>query len=329
MLRMPRIRVEPEDFEVEELPLYEPSGDGPHLYLLVEKRLRNTADVVRDLAAALDLPRRSVGYAGRKDRRAVTRQWLSVPERVAERLDDLGIEGARILDVTRHREQLRVGQLLGNRFRLVVREVGESEGRRAAGVLERLAERGMPNRFGQQRFGRDGRNADRGREILASPRLRGDRRRAWLMVSALQSAVFNRVLELRPHDRLLAGDLAIVHGTGALLSVPDPASAEERLARFELSPTGPIFGTKVRSPRGEASVVEERAMVELGAPPPGELRPPRGLRLFGDRRPLRVRPEKVAWELREDALEIRFDLPAGSYATVLLDQLFPDGVEEG
>jgi tRNA pseudouridine13 synthase len=333
---MPRIRTVPEDFEVEESPLYTPSGEGPHTWLWIEKRGRNTDDVLRALAAALDLPRREIGYAGRKDRQAVTRQWFSVPVSRDDRLAALaGLEdsdpGFRILARERHSERLRVGQLLGNRFRLTVREVDDAAAAAARETLERLAVRGMPNRFGRQRFGRDGKNAERGARILASDRLRGDRRRALLMVSAFQSQVFNRVLERRAAtlDRLLPGDVAVVHETGGLFVVDDPGAEAERLSRFEVSATGPIFGFKMRSPRGEAAAIEGEVMAEFGLPPRGPASTPRGLKLFGDRRPLRVQPRDAGAETQDGVLVLRFELPAGSYATVLLDEVFPDGFEEG
>lgn len=327
---MPRIRAEPEDFEVDEVLLFPPSGAGAHLYLQVEKRLLNTDDVARSLALALDLSRRDVGYAGRKDRLAVTRQWFSVPWDAAAGLEGWELAGARIVARDRHSEKLRVGQLRGNRFRLKVREVAEEAARRVGERLAELARRGMPNRFGRQRFGRDGKNVERGVEVLLSERVKGNRQTAWLMVSALQAAVFNRALELReaPLDALVPGDVAIVHATGETFLVAEPPDPG-RLERFEVSPTGPIFGTKMTWPRGETAELERRAMAELGLGDPRRLALPRGLKLFGDRRPLRVRPAGAASAWRDGALELEFQLPAGSYATVLLEELFPEGVDEG
>ncbi len=332
---MPCIRTHPEDFFVEEIPLYPPQGHGSHTHLLIEKRLRNTHDLLRDLARALGLPRREVGYAGRKDRIAVTRQWFSVPV-TGERLADLELGGAEVVARERHPERLRVGQLWGNRFCLAVREVDEQAARRAAEILDRLHANGLPNRFGRQRFGRDGQNAARGLEILATGRLLGGRRKALLMLSALQSEVFNRVLAGRsaPLDELLPGDLAVVHATGELLPVADPAVADpaalaERAARFEVSATGPIFGTKMRSPRGAAAELEAAAMAAAGLPTDWQRRLPRGLKLFGGRRPLRVRPRDAGAEWADGVLRLAFELPAGSYATVLLEELFPEGFDEG
>lgn len=327
---MPRIRSTPEDFEVEERLLYPLSGEGAHLYLLVEKRLCNTDDVARSLARGLGLAPRDVGYAGRKDRLAVTRQWFSVPRDAAGGLDGWEHPGVSILETRLHGEKLRVGQLRGNRFRLEIREVDEAAAEAAEKRLAEAARVGLPNRFGNQRFGRDGKNAERGAEILRSRRVTGNRRHAWLMVSALQSAVFNRVLEQRRAglDELLIGDVAFSHATGETFLVHEPVDPG-RLRHFELSPTGPMFGTKMTWPRGETAELERQVMAELGLGDPRRLDLPRGLRLYGDRRPLRLRPLEPQAGWRDGTFSLSVELPAGAYATVLLEELFPDGLDEG
>lgn len=326
---MVRIREQPEDFLVEEIPLYPPLGDGPHTLLRVEKRLRTTDDVVRELATAAHVAAREIGYAGRKDRRAVARQWFSVPE--IDPADALGLEldGAEVLEAVRHPQKLRLGELRGNRFRLRLRGVEAAAAEAARGCLAELERRGLPNRFGRQRFGRDDKNVERGRKLLERGRLDRDRRRSLLMISAVQSAVFNRVLELRPVgvDELLEGDVAVDHLTDGHFVVRDPSAYAERLRRFELSPTGPLFGSKMQEPRGKAAEVERAALVELGLSPHVGLELPRSLRLYGDRRPLRVRLQGVETSYADGQFELRCDLPPGSYVTVLVQELFPD-VEE-
>lgn len=328
----PKIRSEPEDFDVEEVQLFSLDGEGQHTYLLIEKRRRTTDEIWKDLARELGLQPRDVGYAGRKDRHAVTRQWFSIPAAHEPGLESLpDLDGWRILERVRHRDRLRVGQLAGNKFRLTVRDVGPEDMREAEARLEQIRNSGVQNRYGKQRFGRDGHNADRGLEILRQDRLRGDRRRAWLMVSALQSAVFNRVLERRPVPvwELMPGDLAWNHRSETLLQVQDPTLLAEPLAAFQVSPTGPIFGTKMRRPSAEVAVLEAEVMEELGIGPLRSLRLPRGLRLFGERRPLRIPVADLEWDSGPDqTLALRFQLPAGSYATVLLDEIFPGGFEE-
>ncbi len=324
---LPRLRGQPEDFEVEEIALYPPLGEGVHTHLWIEKRLMTTDEVARALAAAVGKPLREVGYAGRKDRRAVTRQWFSVPElnpaaALALELDPSrgSSDGSsiRVLDAVRHRERLRVGQLRGNRFRLLVRGVDAAVAREATRRLEEVRRRGLVNRFGSQRFGRDGANPARGAEILQGGSWGGrggDRRHALLMISALQAAVFNRLLDLRAAhgvavDQLMAGDLAVVHATGALLVIDDATAEGGRLERFELSPTGPIFGTKMRRPRSEAEELERQAMRDLGLPGGRFFDAPRGLRLYGDRRPLRARVEEATAQSQGETLQLDFILPA-------------------
>lgn len=327
---MPRIRVEPEDFVVEEVALYPPIGEGGHTLLWVEKRLRTTDDVARELARAARVPAREVGYAGRKDRVAVTRQWFSVPELELAAARSLELRGAQVLEAVKHPHKLRVGQLRGNRFQLRVRDVDRSAAKEAGERLEQVLRHGLPNRFGQQRFGRDGRNVERGAEILRRPSFRGDRRHALLMVSALQSAVFNEVLEARAGrlDQLLDGDVAVAHQSGGCFVVKDPEMEKSRVESFEVSPTGPIFGTKMLHPRGEAAKIEEAAMDRFDLPPLSELEVPRGLRVYGDRRSLRVRLGEVRQEWNDGSLLLDFTLPSGCFATVVVEELFPGRLED-
>ena len=329
---MPRLASVPEDFVVDELPLFAPDDEGEHTFVWVEKRLLTTEEVARELARAAGTRARDVGYAGRKDRVAVARQWFSVPGLPPEGALRIARGGLRVLEVRRHRHKLRTGALRGNRFDLVVREV---EAGALDGAPERLAalvDRGLPNRFGAQRFGRDGRNAQLGREILAGGRVTRDRRAARFLLSALQAEVFNAVLARRADrlDGLESGDLAWIHATGRTFAVEDPAPERARLDAFEISATGPIFGTRTDAPRGAPGELEAAVFAELGvpdagalrAPTPGALRAPAGIRLRGGRRPLRVRPGDASCEVvAPDALRLRFTLPAGSYATVLVEEL--------
>jgi len=311
----------PEDFRVEEIPLFAPSGRGDHTYVHVEKTRRSTEEVARALAQIAGVRPRDVGYAGRKDRFAVTTQWFSVPGLDPDAAPALALEGARVLEAVRHGHKLRVGQLAGNRFALVVRDVEPAAARRAAARLEALAEGGLANRFGAQRFGRDGENAGLGRRILDGDLALRDRRRARFLVSALQAAVFNDVLANRRDAgrHLEAGDVAVVHESGGLFVVEDPAVEQSRADRFEISATGPIFGTRVIAPSGEPAERERRAVAARGLALERPL--PRGLRLRGARRALRVRPQEAGSRFVAGALHLGFVLPAGSYASVLVEDL--------
>jgi tRNA pseudouridine13 synthase len=319
---VPRLRSRPEDFRVEEVPLYAPAGHGEHTFVQVEKRLRTTEEVARALARLAGARPRDVGYAGRKDRDAVTTQWYSVPGLEPERARELDFAGAVVLAAERHPHKLRTGQLGGNRFCITVRDVDAALAARAAARLAELADRGMPNRFGAQRFGADGDNAARGARLLRGERVGGDRRAQRFLLSALQAAVFNEVLASRaaPLDAVERGEVAMVHESGGAFVVEDAVRESERARRFEISATGPIFGTRLLAARGAAAERESAALRRHGVDL-AELRPPRGVRLRGARRPLRVRPRDASSQLEGGALVLRFGLPPGSYATVLLEEV--------
>jgi tRNA pseudouridine13 synthase len=325
----PRIRARPEDFVVHELPLYEPIGEGRHLFVHVEKRLRTTEEIARQLARATGVAQRDVGYAGRKDRVAVARQWFSLPEVTAEAVAACKLDGAVVLAAANHPHKLRTGHLRANRFEIRVRNVTEAVEGRAREALSEMLRVGMPNRYGAQRFGRDGRNVEQARALLAGGRTRKGRREARFMISALQSAVFNLVLARRPVplDVLEPGDVAQLVDSHGLFVVEDEAAENARAARFEISATGPIFGTKMMQPIGAVARREAEAMAELGVPDLDSLQPPRGVRLRGTRRAVRVPLQEPSLEREGDALLVRVVLPAGSYATVLLEELLGELAE--
>jgi tRNA pseudouridine13 synthase len=317
---MALIRAEPEDFQVEELPLYPASGAGEHTFVRVEKQLRTTEEVARALAQAAGVRTRDVGYAGRKDRRAVATQWLSVPRLEPQRALRLEIDGVRVLEAIPHGHKLRTGQLRGNRFKIAVREVDAGDCEAAQGRLAEICRTGMPNYFGAQRFGRDGGNAAHGRRLLRGELRLKDRRQARFALSALQAAVFNDVLAARPLplDQLECGDVARLHLTGGSFVVEDLEREQPRATAFEISPTGPIFGNRVIEPAGDVAARELAALESHGLRPP-ELTPPPGIRMRGSRRPLRVRPVDARIRDRSNqGFWLDFELPPGSYATVLL-----------
>lgn len=313
----------PDDFVVDEEPLYPATGEGGHTFVRIEKRGRNTEEVVRALARFAGVRPGDVGYAGRKDRVAVARQWLSVPALEPERALAFAGDGFRALEAVRHPHKLRTGQLRANRFELVVRALPPRQVEDAPARLAALAERGFPNRFGAQRFGREGRNADAARALLERGEAGRDRRAARFLLSALQAEVWNACLDARPLplDAVEAGEVAYLHESGASFVVEDAAAESARAARFELSAAGPLFGTKLLPATGAPGRRERDVFAAHGIPE--ALRLPPGVRLRGARRPYRVRPEEVRCErLASDAVRLAFRLPPGSYATVLVDALF-------
>ncbi len=322
-----RLRTTDDDFVVDEIPAYELSGSGEHLFLHFEKRGLTTHEAVRRLCRALDVDPRGAGTAGLKDRHAVTRQWMSVPCRDDARAQALGagVEGVRILAITRHGNKLRTGHLRGNRFALRLREVPVGREPEAAVVLARLAREGVPNYYGEQRFGREARNAaDARRFIVDGERPPRDAFRRKLLVSAFQAELFNEVLAARVADGLLAravdGDLLRKEDTGGLFTTDDHADAEARVAAFEVSATGPMFGARMRWPEREARAREEAV---LGAAGLSEAHLERYARDGeGTRRPLRIRPTDAEAEVvAPGEVVLRFTLPKGAYATVLVREI--------
>lgn len=318
------VRLSEEDFRVEELPLYEPSGTGEHLYLTVEKKGRTTPEVAREIARALGAREREVGTAGLKDKRAVTVQRISVLSRASEREAlQLSGSGFRVLEAKRHQNKLRPGHLRGNRFRIAVRGCLSDAAARAQPICAALRAQGAPNLFGPQRFGQRGDNAALGRAILlreAAPRDRFLRRMA---LSALQSELFNRCLAARMRDGLLAtaisGDVLKKRATGGLFVCEDPAADSPRVVSGELDPAGPLPGHSIFAARGEALAREEAVLA--AAEIDGRSFAAGGAEMEGARRPYRLPVDELAVEETADALVLTFTMPKGSYAHALLREI--------
>lgn len=328
-----RIRSTPEDFRVEEIDAFEPTGEGEHLLLTLEKRGLNTAAVAKRLAAWAGLPEMAIGYAGMKDRHAVTRQRFSVhlPKRVAPdtatlQVDDPGPAPGpylRVLDATWHNRKLPRGALAGNRFVLVLRDVQGGEHAAIDARLMQIAARGLPNWFGEQRFGREGGNVTAALSMFAGRRVRRDQRS--ILLSAARSELFNRVLAARVReaswDQGLDGEVWMLSGSRSVFG-PEPwnESLAARLAGFDIHPSGPLWGA------GELRSIGKCAEMELSALGGDDAIALRGgLEAAGlkqERRALRLMAEGLAWHWQEDqVLRLEFSLPPGCYATALLQEL--------
>ncbi len=324
---MARFAPSPATFVVEEIPAYAPCGEGEHAYLWIEKQNLTTLEAVSRLARLLGVPERDVGYAGMKDRHATTRQWLSLLG-VDPRLAGTAVlDGVRVLSATRHTNKLRIGHLHGNRFEVVLVDLGEGEADVIRAALGRLAVQGIANRFGHQRFGAGGDNLEIGLAVLRGTRRMFDGRRRKLLLSAVQSAVFNRVLELREETGgLLAvreGDILEKVASGGQFPCTDVEGDQRRVDAGEVVPTAPLPGSRVRSPAAgtAAHALEQRALASLGIGA-DELAQV-GRSLPGTRRPVVVKVElgNPATVDEPDGLRLCFSLPPGSYATVLLEAL--------
>ncbi|CAN5518370.1 tRNA pseudouridine(13) synthase TruD [soil metagenome] len=329
-----RIKEQPEDFEVEEIPAYEPSGEGEFLYLWVEKRDMGAEYFVRTMARRLDIPTGEIGTAGLKDRRAVTRQMVSLPGAVEGRLAQLEGDGIRVLKVGRHSNKLRAGHLHGNRFTILIRDVVANTPDILSGILEALGRQGFPNFYGPQRFGKDGETAKLGMSLLTGD-ARGSRRLSPFMrklaVSAAQSLLFNRWLENRMKDGLfqqaLVGDVMTKLPHGGLFVVDDQPAEQARFDRHEIVYTGPMFGRKLFASAAVASERESAILQESGL----ELRHFFGFGklLSGTRRAAVVYPDDLQAEIIPEGVKLRFVLPSGCYATVLLNELMKTSLLDG
>ena len=319
-----RLRATPDDFEVDELPSYEPSGAGDHLYLWVEKRGVGPEHLTRVLADRAGVPVGTVGTAGLKDRHAVTRQWVSLPKEAEAKLGKLDGDGVRVLHHSRHTNKLKPGHLRGNRFRIRVRGADRTKADALAAVLRRVHEHGLPNYYGPQRFGRDGGTVELGLDILAGRNRRRIRPFQFkFALSAVQSVAFNRWLALRLTDGLLRtvlpGDVLMKWPAGGLFVSDDPAVDQPRLDGREVVPGGPMFGGRMFAAGGVAADREAAALAACGLP--AEAFRGFGKLMSGTRRHALVYLDDLAHEWDADGLRLTFSLPAGCYATVLLGEV--------
>ena len=325
-----RFRQSPEDFLVAEVDAFDASGAGEHLLLTIEKRGLNTAFAARRIAQWAGVPESAVGYAGLKDRHALTRQRFTVqlPGRADPPLQELAFEDAargealRVLHAARHARKLPRGALAGNRFGLTLREVrGDRDAVDAR--LRAIRERGVPNYFGEQRFGREGGNLAKALAMFGGRRVRREERS--MLLSAARSALFNRVLARRVAeacwDRALEGEVWMLDGRRSVFG-PEPfdAALAARLAAFDIHPTAPLWGRGALRSAGEARALELAALDDDLAQ---RLRA--GLEAAGldqERRATRLRPDDLAWDWpAADVLQLRFGLPPGTYATSVLAEL--------
>ncbi len=378
------------DFQVEEIPLYLPCGEGEHLYLFIEKQGLTTLDLLKKVARLAGLKERDIGYAGLKDARGITRQWISLPAAACSQEITSGEGGFTILAKARHRNKLRLGHLSGNRFRIRIRETGPNALALAQATLAELGKRGVPNSYGSQRFGVMGNSHHIGRailkgnfdkaaqEIIGRPEqiqdpawrsgaenfIQGDlagalaelpyrlreerqlvekiiqgkpvrkavlempRRLLRLYLSAFQSELFDTLVAERMQDlgTLWNGDLAVKHSNGAFFLVEDAGKEQPRADALEISPSAPLFGYKSSPAQGRAGEMESTLLQQENLRLE-DFRLGGGLKMEGDRRPLRAPLTETAVEQEGEDLVASFVLPAGSYATNVSDEIMKTRVE--
>ena len=331
------IRANVEDFAVEEIAAYQPCGQGDHLYLWVEKRDMAGETMRRVIARSVGVPTGDVGMAGLKDRRAVTRQWVSIPRKCADRVPAIDGDRLRVLQAVPHRNKLRTGHLTGNRFIIRVRDTVADAAERIATKLAFLQVTGLPNFYGAQRMGHGGETLAAGWALsqgcsgLVCVQLPDgtahtidltDRSLRRLAASALQSEVFNRTLAARlaadTFATVLDGDVCRKTDTGGSFASDDVGREQERFAAGQVELTGPMWGPKMLRAEREAGQFETEIMHAMGLN--DDTFAALGHLAEGTRRPLRAVPANVVVQ-QDDGMVVSFELPSGAFATGLIHEL--------
>lgn len=317
------IRQQPEDFRVIEQTGYVPDGDGEHLWVEVEKRELNTLDVARRLAELAGVSLREVGFAGLKDRNAVTVQpfTIQLPGRADPDTAGWSEPGMQILSTSRHSRKIQRGRLAGNRFELTVREL-DGDGSKISERLEMVARHGVPNGFGEQRFG--GNNIARAYRLFRGElRRKPSKSKRGFYLSAARSLIFNQVLARRIEEgtwnRLLDGDEVMLDGTRSTF-VADAADPDQqrRVEQLDLHPTGPMAGRGEGRVSGGAAKIEADVLAAHDELVQGLSR----FRIDADRRALRMRVLDLTWQQPDErTLVLAFGLRSGCYATTVLREV--------
>ena len=332
----------PRDFVVEEIPLYEFSGEGEHLILFVRKKNLATTEMIGQIARYLGIKNKEIGYAGLKDKHAMTKQYISLHKKHEEALENFNFEGIKIISKTYHNNKLRIGHLKGNRFYIKIKKVNPTSAAKIDEALKNIAKAGIPNFFGYQRFGNDGDNHVLGEKLAKGEAKERNPRVKKLLINAYQSHLFNlwlsRRLEINslvssfkveeietllnlPNDvvkkmkaqqhpfKLLNGDIMEHYPFGKLFEFEEDEKDLLRFNEREISVTGLLCGKKVKMATGLAGEIEKDFDDTINAD--------------GARRFAWVYPTEIEGRFNpvEAQYEMNFTLPKGSYATVLIEEI--------
>jgi tRNA pseudouridine13 synthase len=335
-------RQSPADFVVTEIPLYDFSGEGEHLVLKVRKKGLTTWEMLEIFSNHLGIRVKEIGYAGLKDKNALTVQYISLHKKYEEKLAAFSHPALKILETTRHDNKLRIGHLRGNRFFIRLKKVSPTDAAKIDSLLKWIEANGMPNYFGWQRFGREGDNFETARAVVEGRTKMRHRKKRDFLMSAYQSHLFNLWLSKRveisrlfeglkpkelkslfvwndevvdavatePHFfKLLPGEVCQHYPHGRLYTASELQEEARRFEAKEVSPTGILPGEKARHATGLAWEIEKEFIEESPA--------------RGGRRYAWVWPEEVEGRYKKEEwhYELHFTLPKGSYATVLLEML--------
>ncbi|NOQ29969.1 MAG: tRNA pseudouridine(13) synthase TruD [Helicobacteraceae bacterium] len=335
-------RQNPRDFVVDEIPLYEFSGDGEHLVLHIRKKKLSTWDMLELLASYLGIQSKEFGYAGLKDKNALTKQYISIHKKYEEKLEDFKHDNIKILSKTYHNNKIKMGHLKGNRFFIRLKKVSSVNAQKITTALESIAHFGMPNFFGYQRFGIHGDNYKKGEAILKDGAKEKNVKLKRMYVNAYQSHLFNlwlsrrlemhsllssfgadeisdtlnmstadvKKLQAQKHPfKLIDGDVMEHYPHGRLFHYESDEEDIERFENRQISPTGLLAGKKTTHATSLSHLIEKEFDEEIN--------------MDGARRYAWVFPDKVEGEYKENEawFELHFSLPKGSYATVLIEEI--------
>ncbi len=332
----------PRDFVVEEIPLYEFSGEGEHLVLFVRKKSLSTLELVSAIAKYLNIKNKEIGYAGLKDKHAMTKQYISLHKKYEQDMEKFSHENVKIISKTYHNNKIKMGHLKGNRFFIKLKKVNPTSAKKIDEALKNIQKLGLPNFFGYQRFGNDGDNHILGEKIAKGEKKERNPKIRKFLISAYQSHLFNlwlsRRLEIntliksfttaelesllnmpaqeieklkaQKHPfKLISGDIMEHYPYGRLFDFDGSEHDFERFDKRDIAPTGLLCGKKVKIASDQARVIEKEFDDTINAD--------------GARRYAWVFPSDIEGRFKEiDAqYEMNFTLPKGSYATVLIEEI--------
>lgn len=316
------IRSKASDFKVDEISAFTPSGTGEHIFLKIEKTGENTDWVAGLLAKIAGVQKRDVSFAGMKDRHAITTQWFSVylPRKEAPDFQTQLPESINILQQTRHNKKLRKGALKGNRFSLIIRQL-EGDIELGKTRCEKIKEKGVPNYYGEQRFGRDLYNIASAKNWFSSGFNIKSRHKRSIFLSAARSWIFNHILSQRvaqnTWDQAQAGDVFMLNGTKSCFVNDGDPTLEERTEQQDIHPTGALWGKGELLTIGDIAALEQQIAEALNDLAKGLIK----YGLKQERRSLRLPVSEFEYEFTEGEMKLSFSLPAGSFATVVLREL--------
>jgi len=344
-----RFKQTPRDFVVEEIPLYEFSGEGEHLVLFVRKKSMSTMELIGAIARYLNIKNRDIGYAGLKDKHAMTKQYISLHKKHEADLENFNHENIKIISKTYHNNKIKIGHLKGNRFYIKLKKVNPTSAQKLNEALKNISSQGMPNFFGYQRFGNDGNNHILGEKLAKGEARERNPRVKRLLINAYQSHLFNlwlsrrleinalvssfqveeiesllnmpnkevkKMKEQKHPFKLISGDVMEHYPHGRLFYFEGDEEDVQRFNERNISPTGLLCGKKVRLATQNARDIEKDYDDEINAD--------------GARRYAWVYPTDIEGRFkREEAqYEMNFTLPKGSYATVLIEEIAKRKINE-